>query len=151
MTVGISNSFITVEDTPFQRTLLARSWFSRAYLEEMQRRIRYAVFEKTQLRIPEQSPRDISQIMYQFYEGYARQLHTNNPRDVSVEMERLTAMVVEHCVRNIVTEMASRQRYIEFSNTMPFIPDPVSDNIRGTTTPDDPRQLFSTPLSRPFG
>lgn len=129
----------------WQPTPLSRVFFSRVNIDALQEGIRYRVYVETQGRhvIDRQSDQELFTVMRSIYLQYAR----NDPRNIIGQVRQLNALVLDYCVRTVVSELGMYMRYLHDISHMPV---PMDRGQLATTKGD--KQLEVWRFDRgPFG
>ncbi len=118
-------------DTP-----LSKEFFSRVNIDTLQATIRYQVWIETKQVIGNQSEDELKVVMRSIYLQNAK----HQPNNIILQVRNLNILVVEFCVKGIVSEVKQFIAYNQHINQERSIPDhSVNTSIRGS------RQLQMNP------
>lgn len=101
-----------------ERNKLSNLFLSPENTQNIQKQIRYGVYQDTNKVISNQSPQEVGTVMRSIYLQEGSIPVTSDSEAVSV-ISSLNGKVVDYCVKNIVSELKQYDMYIKDISTLP--------------------------------
>lgn len=133
-----------------QVSLFSLLFFSNENIAEIQRLIKYNVYQIANFRIDNQDETELLLIMRSNYLQYSKV--PQNQQDYTNEIARLNEIVVEQSIRTILSEITQQQKYLYDIENRPYIESyGVNDSVTGNKQIRDVSDIIFAKTSNVIG
>lgn len=123
------NNFFTRGN--FEKTEASVAFFSERNFENLQRQIRYQVYQRSQHVIDRQSNKNLALLMRGVYFQHAKNI--NQPDLVSGEIKVLNKIVIDQAVPQIINAINSHKQYLnDIDKPYTLMDRPKAESLKGT-------------------
>lgn len=133
-----------------QVSVFSLLFFSNENIAEIQRLIKYNVYQIANFRIDNQDETELLLIMRSNYLQYSKV--PKNQKDYTNEIARLNEIVVEQSIRTILSEITQQQKYLYDIENRPYIESyGVNDSVTGNKQIRDVSDIIFAKTSNVIG
>ena len=117
----------------FEQTEASVAFFSEANFENLQRQIRFRVYEQTKFVIDQQDKKKLALLMRGVYFQFAKNLDQPTKEEIYDEIAALNKIVVAQAIPQIIKAVIAHKQYLrDISKPYTLMDRPKAESVKGT-------------------